>query len=59
VITLNDSEGSTVVNALRIAAAVYIQDADTMRKHGMERNAKGFMAQAHEANELADKIETA
>lgn len=56
-ITLNDNEASSVVNALRVAAAAYTIDAEVMRKHGHEAMARQFDRQQYEAKELADRIE--
>lgn len=57
---LTDKQVWTAINALRVAADRYTDDAAAMRAAGgaYTRVAEQFDAQVNEARELADKLET-
>lgn len=53
---INEGRKHTCMMALRIAAAVYVQDAKRCKAY--PRIAEQFMQQAREAGELADLMES-
>lgn len=53
---IDEGKEQTCMMALRIAAAVYVQDAEKCKAY--PRIAEQFMQQAREAGELADLMES-
>lgn len=54
---ISEREHHIIVSALRVAAAQYGRDQDSMMRDGQLRLAKQFQAQAEEARQLAEKLE--
>jgi hypothetical protein len=55
-VIVNEKRKQICITALRVAAAVYVQDAASCKTH--PRLVEQFTRQAGEANELADLMES-